>query len=210
VDAGEGGGLFVLAGVNGAGKSSIGGEMLRAKGVRYFNPDEVARDLMADEGLDLEDAQVQAWNLGKEFVERAINERGILAFETTLGARTMARLLHQALDRGLEVTIWYAGLETVDLHIQRVRARVAAGGHDIPEHKIRERFTKSHQNLAALAPRATELRVYDNSFEASPERGERPQPRLLLHCCSGLVIENVPAADAPSWVVPVLAAVGIT
>jgi predicted ABC-type ATPase len=39
--------LYVLAGINGAGKSSIGGAMIRASGADYFNPDEAARDLIA-------------------------------------------------------------------------------------------------------------------------------------------------------------------
>jgi predicted ABC-type ATPase len=209
VVAAGGGSLFVLAGVNGAGKSSIGGARLRADGMESFDPDEVARNLQAEEGLDLQTAQEEAWNLGRDLLVRTIDEQGNFAFETTLGAKTMAGLIHKAVDHGLEVTIWYAGLDTVELHIERVRARVAAGGHDIPEHKIRERFAKSHENLAALAPRVAELRVYDNSREASPELGERPSPRLLLHRLDGVVVEHVPPGEAPHWVLPTFVAVGI-
>jgi predicted ABC-type ATPase len=39
--------IFVLAGVNGAGKSSIGGAAFRQFGSDYYNPDEAARALMA-------------------------------------------------------------------------------------------------------------------------------------------------------------------
>ena len=42
--------IYVLAGVNGAGKSSIGGAMIRAAGGQYYNPDEAARQLMEADG----------------------------------------------------------------------------------------------------------------------------------------------------------------
>src|SRR5690349_23040079 len=39
--------LLVLAGTNGAGKSSIGGRFYRESGGEYFNPDEFARRILA-------------------------------------------------------------------------------------------------------------------------------------------------------------------
>jgi predicted ABC-type ATPase len=35
--------IYVLAGTNGAGKSSLGGAVIRAKGADYFNPDGATR-----------------------------------------------------------------------------------------------------------------------------------------------------------------------
>jgi len=57
--------------------------------------------------------------------------------------------LEHALEVGLEVRIWYVGLDTVERHIARVAARVAGGGHDIPEQRIRQRFASSHVNSSA-------------------------------------------------------------
>jgi predicted ABC-type ATPase len=62
------------------------------------------------------------------------------SFETTLGGNTIPALLEEAMAVGIEVLVRYVGLDSVDLHIARVRAGVARGGHDIPEGKIRERF----------------------------------------------------------------------
>jgi predicted ABC-type ATPase len=73
-----------------------------------------------------------AWLEGKRRVEWAIAEHHDLAFETTLGGHTIANLLDRALSEGLEVRIWYLGLSSPELHLARVRARVAKGGHDIP------------------------------------------------------------------------------
>ena len=202
-------GLYVIAGVNGAGKSSIAGAVLLRRGIPYFNPDEVARELCeADPALPLAEAQSIAWREGVALLEEAIRDRANFALETTLGARTITNLLAQAAAGGQEVRIWYVGLETVELHIARVRARVARGGHDIPEDKIRERFARSHLNLARLAPALTELRVYDNSAERDLAAGERVAPRLLLHARRGAVVIAVSPERAPAWARPVLRAVG--
>jgi predicted ABC-type ATPase len=125
-------------------------------------------------------------------------------FETTLGGTTMTELLSKALDEGLEVALFYVGLETVELHIERVRARVRDNGHDIPEAKIRERYTSSLKNLVKLAPRLTELRVIDNSIEADPKTGKAPAPRELLQSQRGSVTAHCELATCPDWAKPVL------
>ncbi|MGP1614077.1 MAG: zeta toxin family protein, partial [Pollutimonas bauzanensis] len=140
--------IFVLAGVNGAGKSSIGGAALQARGVSYYNPDLAARTvLQSNPGMALEAANAQAWQLGRDGLQRALDEGLNFAFETTLGASTITDMLLAGARDGAQVHIWYAGLSNPDLHIQRVRERVAAGGHDIPGQKIRERFDSSRANL---------------------------------------------------------------
>src|ERR1700688_150588 len=178
--------LYVLAGTNGAGKSSVGGATFRESGAEYFNPDEAAlRFRSTNPGSTQEEANSAAWRQGKRLLERAICERLDFAFETTLGGHTIAALLHRALSEKMEVRVWYVGLATPELHIARVRSRVAAGGHDIPEAKIRERFNGSRLTLVDLMPRLTELRVYDNSAEGAPRIGTAPHPILLLHMDRG-------------------------
>ena len=88
----------------------------------------------------------------------------------------MTNLLFEALDSGLEVAVFFVGLVSADLHLARVRSRVVAGGHDIPEAKVLQRYTSSIANLVRLAPRLTELRVFDNSADADPKVGQRPRP----------------------------------
>jgi hypothetical protein len=79
--------IYVLAGANGAGKSSIGGAAMLQHGVEYFNPDEAARRILAaNPTITQEDANSAAWHEGKRLLERAITERLNFAFETTLGA----------------------------------------------------------------------------------------------------------------------------
>src|SRR5882672_3052090 len=160
--------------------------MIRQSGADYFNPDEAtARILSANPGISTADANSAAWHQGKRLLERAIAERLDFAFETTLGGRTISALLQKALAAGIEVRIWFVGLSNPELHGARVRSRVARGGHDVPEEKIRERYDRSRVNLIELMPRLTELRVYDNSLEADPQAGRAPQPTLILHFATG-------------------------
>ncbi len=199
--------IFVLAGNNGAGKSSLGGATIRASGADYFNPDEAALRIRAvNPGMTAEQANAAAWHEGRRLLERAIAERLSFAFETTLGGRTMASLLDDAITAGVEVRVWYVGVESPELCIERVRARVAAGGHAIPEAMIRDRYHKSLLNLLQLMPRISELRVFDNSTEAAPAAGRRPQPVFLLHMKQGRAVATCELAHAPAWAKPILAA----
>ncbi len=198
--------ISVLAGTNGAGKSSIAGAMIRASGGLYFNADEAARELRsARPKLSQEEANSLAWRQGKRLLERAIAEGLDYAFETTLGGTSIARLLEQASDADFEVHVWYAGLESPELHLARVRARVAKGGHDIPEADIRKRYDAGRRNLIRLLPKLTSLRLYDNSFEADPAKGQAPRPRLLLHWERGAIV-SVDLKGTPDWGKPIVAA----
>ena len=98
------------------------------------------------------------------------------------------------------------GLTSPELHIARVRSRVAKGGHDIPEARIRERYDRSRLNLIHLLPKVTELRVYDNSEEADPHAGVAPEPMLILHLVRGEIAGSCDLALTPVWAKPILAA----
>ncbi len=198
--------LFVLAGTNGAGKSSIAGAALVRADSFYFDPDEATRRILAtNPSASLDEANSAAWHEGRRLLERAIAERLSFAFETTLGGRTIPSLLERALAAGIEVKVWYAGLASPELHIARVRARVLRGGHDIPEFRIRERYDASRRNLIRLLPALTELRLFDNSEEADPALGESPRPRLLLVLARGRVVEHCALSSVPDWAKPILA-----
>jgi predicted ABC-type ATPase len=204
----------VLAGCNGAGKSSIGGAAFRAAGAEYFNPDEAARSIVAANArrasISQEQATGAAWAEGKRLLGRAMRERRDFAFETTLGGNTIADLLVTAAEAGIEVHIWFAGLETAQMHVERVRQRVAKGGHDIPAAKIRERFDRARENLIRLLPHITSLRLFDNSTPADLAHGEPPQPRLVLEMVKGRISAphdlRTLLDRTPGWAKPVVTA----
>lgn len=198
--------IYVLAGTNGAGKSSVAGAMLRRAGADYFNPDEATAEILANNpGISMAEANSAAWHQGRRLLERAIAARLDFAFETTLGGRTITALLLDAAAAGIEVCVWFAGLSSPELHIARVRARSARGGHDIPEAVIRERYDQSRLNLIALMPRLAELRVFDNSADGDPHTGSPPQPVLILHMIKGRIVEIVDLPKTPVWARPLVA-----
>jgi len=134
--------IYVLAGVNGAGKSSVVGATIRAKGGEYYNPDEAARAILAtNPGLDQTQANAVAWEEGRRLLQRAIDEGLDFTFETTLGGNTMPALLAEAAGRGIEVRLFFVGLESPEAHIERGRRqhhRRDERGEDGPFGQIRK------------------------------------------------------------------------
>ena len=201
--------LYVLAGVNGAGKSSVGGHVLREAGLDWFNPDTFARGLRELSGLSQAEANGQAWQEGVNRIRDALEQGHNHAFETTLGGNSIAALLHEA-SRSHDVLMWFCGLSSPEQHIARVQARVRSGGHPINEADIRRRWPLAQQNLVRLMPVLAQLQVYDNSAEAAP--GEAvPDPLMLLQMEDGQVL--YPEADdldqlaaTPAWAAPLLEA----
>jgi predicted ABC-type ATPase len=197
--------ILVAAGTNGAGKSSIVGTFITRAGGDYYNPDERTRALIAA-GLDPADANARSWADGYDRLRYAIDHKENFTFETTLGGRSICRELHRAAAAGHEVCIWYVGLASPELHLDRVHARVARGGHDIPEAKIRERYTRSLANLLSLIGVAAEIHLFDNS-EDTPDG--RPRARRILRMKGSRIVE--PSLEGlllstPRWAKPVVAA----
>ena len=199
-------GIWVLAGTNGAGKSSIAGAFLRQTGGDYFNPDEVTQRIRETQpGISQEIANSLAWTEGLNRLKAAIRDRHEYWFETTLGGQTITTTLDLAIDAGLPVHIWYIGLDSPERHIARVNSRVRQGGHDIPVDKIRARYDASRRNLIHLMPRLAELKVFDNSFEADPKTGKRPAPSLILHIQRGAIVSPMYPLRIPEWAKPIAA-----
>lgn len=199
--------IYVLAGVNGAGKSSIGGAVLREFNGDWYNPDEFAHALLTgNKSLSQVEANSIAWANGVTLLERAIDRRLDFAMETTLGGSTIPRLLGNAAKAGIAIRIWYVGLTSAEQHIARVRARVAKGGHDIPQTDIRRRFEHSRINLIDLLPSLAALRVYDNSIEADPDADLVPTPKLVLRVDQQRIVAPKDLRRSPEWAKPIVAA----
>ena len=199
--------IVVAAGTNGAGKSAIAGEFLaaRVKGT-YFNPDLAAKAMMERDGFALAEANARAWNLGFELLNRSIERNEDFSFETTLGGNSITQALMRAAATGLDVFIFYVGLDSPERHIARVTARVARGGHAIAAEKIRERYPKSLANLIKLLGCASDVRVYDNSDESADGK---PRARLVISMSQQRIVKptlDELVATAPNWSKPVVAA----
>lgn len=201
--------IIVLAGVNGAGKSSVLSALLLDQGLDWYNPDKYAAALVRALGVSLDEASGRAWAHGKSLLESAIANGSNHAFETTLGGSTIARLLRQA-SATHDVLMLYCGLTSTELHIARVAQRVAHHGHPIPDEKIRERWHTSRSNLVQLLPVLARLQVFDNSQSVEPGQ-DVPDPALVLELEAGRVtfpdvLSPEALAAVPVWAQPILEA----
>jgi predicted ABC-type ATPase len=192
--------LYVLAGVNGAGKSSVGGHLLRRVGLDWYNPDTFARELMVATGCDQSQANAVAWKEGLRRLDAAVAQGRHHAFETTLGGRTLPARIRTAAATH-DVLMWFCGLDSPEHHMARVKARVAVGGHDIPEASIRQRYPRALENLIGLMPHLAHLQVYDNSTDVA--RGKAvPDPLRVLEMEAGRLVwpNDIEALrNTPDW-----------
>jgi predicted ABC-type ATPase len=136
--------LIIIAGPNGAGKTSFANKHFETPrpGLVYLNADEIARDF-AGTGLPQAVLDVRA---GREMLMRIdalVAAQRPFMFETTLASLSYARKIPVWRRNGYRVALIYLRLPNVDASLDRVRRRVAQGGHAIPENIVRQRFAKS-------------------------------------------------------------------
>ena len=156
--------IIIVAGPNGAGKTSFANEYLPAAqgGFHYLNADESARRLAAG-GLTGGALDVAA---GKDMLAQLqllVDQRADIMLETTLATLTYSKRIPIWKGTGYSVSLIYLRLPSVDAAIARVRKRVQAGGHAIPEDVIRRRFAKSINYLERIyKPLVNDWQVWDS------------------------------------------------
>jgi predicted ABC-type ATPase len=159
--------VVILAGPNGAGKSTFASFLLPSLGVREF----VNADVIAAEQAPGH-PQSAALSAGREMLTRLrllAASRGSFAFETTLASRHFAPWLAELIGVGYSLHMLFVWLPSADVSVARVRSRVLAGGHDVPEGVIRRRYERGLLNFFDLyRPLATTWRMYDNSIGRVP------------------------------------------
>jgi len=154
---------IVVAGPNGAGKTSAALDLLKdAIGIDAFvNADVIAEGLA---GFRPESAAFEAGRIMLRRLRELATERADFAFESTLAGRSVLRFLESLSRLGYEAHVFYLWLPSPDLAVARVRTRVAAGGHDVPEPVIRRRFWRSLANFYhRYRTAATTWRLYNGS-----------------------------------------------
>lgn len=133
--------LFVLAGPNGSGKTTVA-DFLLGQGTlsRYSNADVIAKGLRQG-GPEV--SNIEAGRIMLAGLHEAIARRESVSFETTLSGLSWQNLFEQAHKRGFEIVIAFVAVESADLACKRVAQRVKEGGHSIPEADVRRRFSRS-------------------------------------------------------------------
>ena len=154
--------IYLVAGCNGAGKTTFAKEFLPSIGViRFLNADEIARGLSP---LKPEAAAFKAGRLLLNELRELIDRHETFALESTLSGRTYVKLFKKAKQRSYAIELHYVWIPDVREAIRRVRQRVIEGGHDVPAEDIRRRFARSSQHLLDdYAPLASKWFLWDNS-----------------------------------------------
>jgi len=100
--------------------------------------------------------------------------------ETTLSGRSILHTAALAKETGFTVHLWYIFVADTEIAKQRVRARVARGGHGVPDDIIERRSITSLNTLECLIPLCDEAWLYDNTASYNPvARGVNGKIRIL-------------------------------
>ena len=131
--------LYIISGCNGAGKTTASYTMLpeMLECSEFVNSDEFAKGLSP---FLPEKASIQAGRYMIAKIRFLLKKQRDFGLETTLATRTVLKTVKMAQAAGYTVTLLYFWLNSPELAIERVKARVEAGGHNIPEETIRRRY----------------------------------------------------------------------
>ena len=155
--------MYIKSGCNGSGKTTASytllPEMLDCS--EFENSDEVAKSLAP---FHPETAYITASRYMLKKLRYLFTRREDFCIETTLATRSLLKMVRMAQDQGYFVTVVYLWLRNPEIAIQRVAARVEAGGHDVAPDVIRRRYYTGLEYFFDLySPVCDKWMLVDNS-----------------------------------------------
>lgn len=128
----------LIAGANGAGKTTFARQVVPSSypTARFLNVDEIQLG---------ERAFAHPIAAGRELLRRLEEAEGRgddFVIETTLSSRIYVKHIADWKGRGYRVSLHFIGVPSEEFAIRRVAARVAAGGHAVPEADVRRRYRR--------------------------------------------------------------------
>ena len=151
---------IIIAGTNGAGKTTLYETNPELFQITRVNVDEIVREFGS--WTNFSDV-MKAGQIALKRIMDCFDKKISFNQETTLCGHSIKNNNKRAISLGYNVEIYYIGLDTADLAVDRVMKRVEKGGHGIPEDDIRRRYEESLRALKELIPLCDIVRVYDNS-----------------------------------------------
>ena len=131
--------MYIISGCNGSGKTTASytllPEMLECN--QFVNSDEFAKSLSP---FNPSEASVSASRYMLQKIYYLLGNHMDFCVETTLATRALMGIINDAKSRGYTVDILYFWLKSPEMAIARVKSRVEAGGHNIPENVVRRRY----------------------------------------------------------------------
>jgi predicted ABC-type ATPase len=158
--------------------------------VWIINPDLLTARLKDVENLDLLVANLAAVQRIEAWLDKSIEVHQTIGVETVLSSPKYRRLVEKAKAHDFEVCFVYVYVASVEMQLERIRARVAKGGHDVPPDKVRERRERSFDQVPWFFGQADRAYIFDNS-------GTEPEPvgyKFFDHTSSrgGFWIDGIP------------------
>lgn len=182
--------LWLIAGPNGVGKTTYARRYLRAIAgtERFVNLDEIARGFSPLTPTPDAETAVAAARAVLARCAETLAARRSFALETTLAGRTHLRTLEHAKAAGFATTLLFCILPDVEIALSRIAARVAAGGHAVPEADARRRFPRACGNFATYAAACDLWRILDTQLA---------EPRLVASGPPGAIADSALHALLP-------------
>lgn len=146
----------IVAGVNGAGKSSLTG-VLRTEMTNLGKIVDVDKIIAKCGGNVIEGGKKSI-----ELIEECLEKEVCFTQETTLSGHRVLNTVKRAIEKGYYVRLYYVGLNTVEESLVRIENRVKKGGHNIPDADVLRRFGKRFEDLMAVLQYCDEATFYDN------------------------------------------------
>ena len=146
----------IIAGVNGAGKSSLTG-VLRTLMTNLGKVIDVDKMIVKCGGNVIEGDR-----RSNELIDECLEKEICFTQETTLSGHRILTTIKRAMEKGYYIRLYYVGLNTVEESLLRIENRVKKGGHNIPDSDVKRRFGKRFEDLAAVLQYCDEATFYDN------------------------------------------------
>ncbi|MCI9296671.1 MAG: hypothetical protein HFI10_04435 [Lachnospiraceae bacterium] len=175
--------VVVFAGPNGSGKSTFT-ELLKPP-VDYINADEIKKNLKCS---DMEAAQ-----LAEKQREDHVEQMSEFCFETVLSTERNLKLLKKAREKGYFIRCYYILTADPMINVWRVRSRVEAGGHDVPEEKIIERYDRALEIVKELVKICDVCHIYDNSGNEPFRILKKRKEEIYFDECPDWYLEDIKA-----------------
>lgn len=157
--------LFVFAGNNGSGKSTIRNLIGEKIGIETsIDPDSLTRKYRRYKSNN------PVFQAGKEsltLINQYTKDKRSFSFETTLSGKTSLKQIKRAKDNGFEIIMFFVGLDNIEMNIKRVKQRVKSGGHHIPTPDIIRREERTKNNLLNNIDVLNQLVLLDNTKDSS-------------------------------------------
>jgi len=155
--------LWLLAGANGAGKSTFYTHYLSGRGIKFVNADLIAREINPDSP---ESVSYEAASAAAGICEAMLDQGASFCFETVFSHPSKIEFIKQAKNKTYDVVLVYIHLIDPGLNEARVHQRTLEGGHHVPAEKIRSRIPGTIMNIRQALGLVNQAWILDNSSES--------------------------------------------